>query len=651
MSGKFYPIATTVLLVLISSSTFSQSFSLLKDINPGVAGSSYFNFTSVGSSMFFRPDDGVHGDELWKSNGTPGGTVLVKDINPGGFGSELQEFVNCNGVLYFRADDGIHGSELWKSDGTAAGTVMVKDINPGINGSVNSSFYVSNGVLYFAADDGTHGTELWKSDGTEAGTVILKDIYPGVIPGGMQAGTPQSGNPTNFTTVDGQVFFAASAGDFTQEVWKTDGTPGGTMLVKDVYSGIPGYSLTNFINYNGILVFTVYSGGGGNELWKSDGTTGGTTMIKALPGGNFSNHPAVMNGVLYFLEADGLWKSDGTAAGTVLLKEKGGAFSFSPDLLTVINGTIFFTGNDDEHGLELWKSDGTAAGTVLLKDIYPGTSSSEINSFASIANKLMFTANDGVNGNELWISDGTASGTRLVQDIEPGSEGSMPLAFYEIKGGIVEGAGKIFTGATTAAMGNEVWTANVIASAPLPLELLEFKATLVGDNGFLEWKTENEKNSSVFIVERSTDAFNFTAIGTILASNTPGTHGYTYTDPNITSLGFPVIYYRLRQVDLDGRFTYSSIVAVQIEDKKMTIRLYPNPVQDRINLTITAYQPERLSWRFTDNVGRLIRGGTYNVNQGVNYISENVGFITTGVYFLQVFNNGQVSEVIKVMKE
>ncbi len=132
---------------------------LVKDINVSPRRSSV---TAIGNVLYFSSVDDVHGEELWRSNGTAAGTVLVKDIDPGSGSSLPSGLTNVNGVLYFVADNGVNGNELWRSNGTAAGAVLVKDIWPGSIGSIPDQLTNVNGVLYFRAFDGVHGQEVWR---------------------------------------------------------------------------------------------------------------------------------------------------------------------------------------------------------------------------------------------------------------------------------------------------------------------------------------------------------------------------------------------------------------------------------------------------------------------------------------------------------
>jgi ELWxxDGT repeat protein len=104
-------------------------------------------------------------------------TKLVKDIHPGIGDSYITGLTQVGDFLYFSAYDGIHGSEIWKSDGTTAGTEMVKDILPGALSSLPRNFSAFRGKVYFSVV-AKNGIELWTTDGTADGT---HEVFPGVV--------------------------------------------------------------------------------------------------------------------------------------------------------------------------------------------------------------------------------------------------------------------------------------------------------------------------------------------------------------------------------------------------------------------------------------------------------------------------------------
>jgi ELWxxDGT repeat protein len=183
---------------------------MVKDILSGSNGTYPYALMNVNSILYFRANDGTHGLELWRSDGTTAGTVLVKDINSGAAGSNSY-VTHANGTLYFLVNDGTQ--KLWKSNGTTDGTVLIKSIDPGFFSFWTSSLVHVTGTLYFRARNSSHAEELWKSDGTPEGTVLVKDIWPG-------GSYINSGAPSELTQVNNALYFRANDGTRGIELWK-----------------------------------------------------------------------------------------------------------------------------------------------------------------------------------------------------------------------------------------------------------------------------------------------------------------------------------------------------------------------------------------------------------------------------------------------
>ena len=140
-----------------------------------------------------------------------------------------------------------------------------------VHGIFSSSTLFSNGsYLLFAANTPGSGNELWKSDGTGAGTVLLKEINTGA----------DSSNPDNFYRFNNMALFTATDATHGNEIWKTDGTPGGTVLLKDINPGtasstsIPGFPVNFFFGFhafNNRAYFQSNDGTSTGELWTTDG--------------------------------------------------------------------------------------------------------------------------------------------------------------------------------------------------------------------------------------------------------------------------------------------------------------------------------------------------------------------------------------------
>ena len=340
--------------------------------------------------------------------------TLVKDIYPGPASSNVSESRMHRGWLYFAANDGVHGKELWRSDGTPEGTQLVLDIAPGDASSNPYKFCPVGDWLYFVAENETYGTELWRTDGTAEGTRLVSDLTPG----------PASSGLWSLTAFQDQLFFCAETPAHGQEVFVTGGTAETTRVFIDIVPGPGSSGPHNLTPYNGTLFFTCDDGIHGEEPWVSDGTEAGTRIAAniALPRKPLSSMPEHLMALedrVIFSANDALhgrepWVCDGTEAGTLLLADimPGKAGSNPGPFVRCLN-RIFFAADTPGRGRELWTTEGAPDSTRLIRDLTPGILGTSPELLTAHGEHLYFVAADSRQNRELWRLNGFSLAAEL----------------------------------------------------------------------------------------------------------------------------------------------------------------------------------------------------------------------------------------------
>ncbi|MCB9920200.1 MAG: hypothetical protein H6832_17495 [Planctomycetes bacterium] len=234
----------------------------IADIAPGAASSHPSEFTRAGNNLYFVADDGITGRELWvlpwrdPKNPNPK-PRRVHDIRPGPLGSNPRSLVAFANVLYFTCDDGVHGRELWRSNGVGSGTTLVKDVDPGLGDGIPDGELVhSDLVLWFVGSTAAEGRELWRSSGYENGTVIIADLRPG----------PASSEPRELTPLHyDRIAFSADDGVHGRELWWTQTV--GSPTLHDLVPGPIGSDPRDLFWSSDDLYFAATDAQHGTEIW------------------------------------------------------------------------------------------------------------------------------------------------------------------------------------------------------------------------------------------------------------------------------------------------------------------------------------------------------------------------------------------------
>ncbi|MDP4130681.1 MAG: T9SS type A sorting domain-containing protein [Bacteroidota bacterium] len=400
------------------------------------------------------------------------------------------------------------------------------------------------------------------------------------------------------------------------------------------------------------------SGGVGGNGWYSFGYTGGRPGYKfATTGPNvsyFSPSRLIMGG-----GGGSGSTNDGTgdySNGFSSSGAPGGGIVIINALTISGSGTVNASGDSVEYHVKIDGSGGGGAGGSIL--IYANSGQSGI---TAIANGGDGASNYPSGSGATQHGPGGGGGGGVIFSngtLNAASSSNKGLAGYSYGSGTITdihfGAGDGINGVLTQTFPFAQLPPNmqICQISVLPVTILDFNATYVSSNNVkVSWSTTNEINASYFEVERSTNATDFISVARVDASQESNPVNYYTANDQLVNVNAGIIYYRLRIVDQSGKFVYSKVVPVKLDQPQTSISVYPNPVDNYTILNLYSDKQSVGELRVMDNSGRQILTKNVTVNNGNNSIMiDQLGNLPKGLYVAQVLLNNNLYN-IKLLKK
>ena len=415
------------------------------------------------------------------------------------------------------------------------------------------------------------------------------------------------------------------------------GSTGGTSTAALGRSAFPSanlghfYWMPNTTGNNGVV-----------EVFASTSTGANTTLIGTLDVNGASNNSLGFvrlgmgpDGTGWILAGDGStlflarFTSNGVNPVTITVVDAnvslvGGSVSTfqNGDLCISGTGSIYALANDGSGVTQIFIGAPNGTNTTLTKRwdlVTPGGAA-----FTGTVNGVAFDVLGSI-----YLS--TAAGLYFInQNTANGPAGTVECSLIAAVSGLQDLASNVFPSNST-----------------LPVTLLNFSAAYRNGVTALSWETENEVNFSHYEIERKSETgSDYVTIASKQANGNTGRSVYSSSD-NISSINDAVVYYRLKMVDVDGKFTYSNVIMVRKEKKAISgISLSPNPVISSANATVRfdASRAAVVNLRIVDMAGRQVLAQQNNVSEGTNSIQvNNLNRLQPGLYIIQLVNGNELS--------